>query len=503
MYYSWANLKDRSECLVVPQELRPRVLYYCHDSRGSGHLGQKKTLDRLKQRFYWYGMSKDSDICVKQCSNCNKNKKGNRNPRSGLETYHAGYPMERVHLDILGPINPRSKSGSAYILVMVCQFTKWVELAALPAQNAELTADAFLKHFVVTFGCPLEVHTDQGRNFQSDLFQAFCKVLEITKTRTTPYRPSSNGQVEVFNKVILQMIRSYVSRGLKDWDEHLPLISMALHSMKNNSTGFSANMLMLGKEVIQPIDLILGLSKPTPLDQPTWVADLTSNLSKIHILAREKIGETQLRQKRDYDLRVFERSFKEGDVVYLRDSSTKIGISSKIRPPWIGPYLVVRARPPVYALQGRRKVQFVHHDRIKPCNDSSFPLWLQRKRHTLLNTRPMDDVEGQDKEPDRPGEDSFPNGGLFDPDQTLLFDPDQTLPYMLGDDPYITLPMLFGDNSFSDDRHLVEDTSGTANIPPGDSESDFDVEASNIHDPSEPRTTRAGRKTKLPARFRD
>lgn len=503
LYYSWANLKDRSECLVVPQELRPRVLYYCHDSRGSGHLGQKKTLDRLKQRFYWYGMSKDSDIYVKQCSNCNKNKKGNRNPRSGLETYHAGYPMERVHLDILGPINPRSKSGSAYILVMVDQFTKWVELAALPAQNAELTADAFLRHFVVTFGCPLEVHTDQGRNFQSDLFQAFCKVLEITKTRTTPYRPSSNGQVEVFNKVILQMIRSYVSRGLKDWDEHLPLISMALHSMKNKSTGFSANMLMLGREVIQPIDLILGLSKPTPLDPPTWVANLTSNLSKIHILAREKIGETQLRQKRDYDLRVFERSFKEGDVVYLRDSSTKIGISSKIRPPWIGPYLVVRARPPVYALQGRRKVQFVHHDRIKPCNDSSFPLWLQRKRHTLLNTRPMDDVESQDKEPDGPGEDSFPNGGLFDPDQTLLFDPDQTLPYMLGDDPDITLPMLFGDNSFPDDRHLVEDTSGTANIPPGDSESDFDVEASNIHDPSEPRTTRAGRKTKLPARFRD
>ena len=82
---------------------------------------------------------------------------------------------------------------------MVDQFTKWVELAALPAQNAELTAKAFLKHFVVTFGCPLEVHTDQGKKFTSDLFLAFCKLMGITKTRTTPYHPAGNGQCEVFN----------------------------------------------------------------------------------------------------------------------------------------------------------------------------------------------------------------------------------------------------------------------------------------------------------------
>ena len=100
-------------------------------------------------------MSKYSDIYVKQCSNCNKNKKGNRLPRSAFETYQAGYPMERVHLDILGRINPRSKSGSTYILVMVGQFTKWAELVQLPAKNAELTTAAFFKHFVLTFGCPL------------------------------------------------------------------------------------------------------------------------------------------------------------------------------------------------------------------------------------------------------------------------------------------------------------------------------------------------------------
>ena len=118
-------------------------------------------------------MSRDSDPYVKQCSVCNTNKKGNRTYRSVLECFHAWYPMERVHIDILGPINPKTKSGSSYILVMIDQFTKWAELAALQPQNAQLTAKAFLSHFVTTFGCPLEVHTDQGRSLRVIYFRHF------------------------------------------------------------------------------------------------------------------------------------------------------------------------------------------------------------------------------------------------------------------------------------------------------------------------------------------
>ena len=64
-------------------------------------------------------------------------KRGKGRIEVAWSVFHARYPMERVHLDILGPINPKTKSGSSYILVMIDQFTEWVELAALPAQNAE------------------------------------------------------------------------------------------------------------------------------------------------------------------------------------------------------------------------------------------------------------------------------------------------------------------------------------------------------------------------------
>ena len=467
LYYLWSypETGTSKQCLVVPNELRSQVLHFCHNSKECGHLGEDKTLNRLKGRFYWYGMARDSNLHVKQCATCNRSKKGNRTARSPLGSYHAGYPMERVHLDIVGPFH-KSKSGNRYILVMVDQFTKWVELAALPEYNAQLTAKSVLQHFIATFGCPLEIHTDCGKNFESNLFKAFCDVFEIAKTRTTPYHPSGNGQCEIFNRTILQMIRSYISKGLKDWDEHLPLIAMALHSMKNPSTGFSANMLMLGRETIQPIDLLLGLNTQHSRELHEWVQELMSNLSSVHALAREKIGQTQLRQKRDYDLKLLVNTYNVGDVVYLRDSATKVGISKKLTSPWIGPFVVVDVRPPLYLIEGKKKSQLVHHDRLKPCNDSDFPLWLQRRRHSLLESLPinMDEEEEEQVEP---------------MDESFSVDLDATLPYMMGESE--ELDSVASEAGLTDDSASVDPEVVPTVIPA--------------------RQSRTGRLLKRPARF--
>ena len=93
---------------------------------------------------------------------------------------------------------------------------------------------------------PTIVHTDQGRNFTSQLFQDLCRYLEVAKTRTTPYRPNSNGQVERYNRMILSYIRCFLAGEEKEWDQHLAILGMRLRSTVNRTTGFTANMLMLG-----------------------------------------------------------------------------------------------------------------------------------------------------------------------------------------------------------------------------------------------------------------
>ncbi len=168
LYHRWEEDLLRSITLVVPKKLREEVLKWSHDSPVAGHFGQPKTYQRLRQRFTWHNMVQASKMYVESCSVCNASKKPARHARAGLGRYHAGFPMERVHPDILGPF-VESRHGNKYILSMVDQFSKWIELAAIPDQTAEVIAQRFLTHFVTTFGCPIEVHTDQGRNFTSNL----------------------------------------------------------------------------------------------------------------------------------------------------------------------------------------------------------------------------------------------------------------------------------------------------------------------------------------------
>jgi len=116
---------------------------------------------------------------------------------------------------------------------------------------------------------------------------------------------------------------------------------------------------------------------------------------------------------RDYDLRIVQHAYQEGDLVYKLDSSSKIGQSSKLRSPWMGPFLVIGSRPPLYRIQGKKKEYVVHHDRLKRCHERHIPLWLRRLRHDLFNTT-MPNLEQSGIDPDEtlPYCDSFPLLGL-------------------------------------------------------------------------------------------
>ncbi|CAG2197984.1 unnamed protein product [Mytilus edulis] len=124
--------------------------------------------------------------------------------------------------------------------------------------TAEEVAEIFVSQFVSRFGVPKQLHTDRGTQFESKLFQDLCSRLKIDKTRTTAMHPQSDGMVERLNRTLEDILSKYVTKHQKDWDEHLQLALMAYRSSDHESTGFSPSMLMFGREIELPIDLIFG-----------------------------------------------------------------------------------------------------------------------------------------------------------------------------------------------------------------------------------------------------
>ena len=193
-------------------------------------------------------------------------------------------------------------------------------------------------------------------------------MLDIVKTRTTPYRPCSNGQVERFNRLILQIIRCFIKDDQKSWDEYLPFVGAAIRAMQNRQTGYSANFMMFGRELTMPADLVF--KSPTIDTQhdnaPEFVKRLYKVMQEAHQIARERLKSTQFRQKKTYDVKLRQSTYSSGDLVYKLDSSAKAGVCRKLQSPWIGPFLVIDVKKfPLLKIRGQRKEETVHHDRVK------------------------------------------------------------------------------------------------------------------------------------------
>ena len=118
-----------------------------------------------------------------------------------MKQFNVGAPLERVAVDVLGPL-PTSSSGNKYILILGDYFTKWVEAYPLENQQAVTVAEVIVKELISRFGVPLQLHSDQGRNFEAELFQRMCELLGINKTRTTALHPQVDGMVERFNRTL-------------------------------------------------------------------------------------------------------------------------------------------------------------------------------------------------------------------------------------------------------------------------------------------------------------
>ncbi|GFX65955.1 retrovirus-related Pol polyprotein from transposon 412 [Trichonephila clavipes] len=354
--------------LVLPRSRIPEVLKELHGSPTGGHFGVMKTLHRVRERFCWGKVRADVEQWCKSCDACSARKGPKIRSRGKLHRYNVGAPFERIAFDILGPL-PRTASGNKYLLVVIDYFTKWPEVYPIPDQEAPTVAEAVVQHWISRYGVPLQLHSDQGRNFVSAVLKGVCELLGIDKTKTTPLHPQSDGMVERFNRTILNNLSLMVSKNQQDWDQKVPLFLLAYRSAVHETTGYSPSQMLFGRDLRLPCDLLFGRPPDTPSSPEEYVQNLQARFEDVHNLARERINLRTEKMKTRYDTKATGHQFKEGDKVWFYNPTRRKGLSPKLQSHWDGPYTILKIINDV-VIRIRKstnsKPRVVHYDRLAP-----------------------------------------------------------------------------------------------------------------------------------------
>ena len=324
-----------------------------------------------------------------RCDSCASIKPPLKSLKAPLGAMTIGAPVDRLGTDLLGPL-PLTPRGNRHILVVTDYFTKWVEIFAVPDQTAETCAEVILNEVIACYGCPYEIHSDQGRNYESRIFSELCLLLEVRKTRTSPGNSRCNGQAERFNRTLIRMIKAYLKGEQTNWDRNLGCFAAAYRASQHESTGLTPNLLMLGREVRLPSEVMFGSGTSLPGEEITsygeYVDTLRSRMQMAHEIARKHLTSTAQKQKQDYDFKVHLKRYQAGDLVWVLSENTQLNLTPKLRRPYEGPYLVLKQiNDLIYLIQFNQegKRQIVHHNRLKPYEGTAKLKWANKAIKSL------------------------------------------------------------------------------------------------------------------------
>jgi hypothetical protein len=232
----WKQATDRFKNFrpYVPHgNLRKTIMKAFHNDVLAGHGGVTKTLQRIKSRFYWPGMTKEITQYVRKCP-CNLNKGGKVTRHAPLNPIKIGKPFESWVIDHI--VMPKSDLGHEYILTMIDRFTKMVELVPTKTKAMEEVVKHFKDRILLRWGVPQSVLADNA--FKGD-FKALCKENGIRLDHNLPYQHTTMGLVERTNRTINETLRNYVNNERNNWDEFIREIQFAINSGLASSHSFT------------------------------------------------------------------------------------------------------------------------------------------------------------------------------------------------------------------------------------------------------------------------
>ena len=362
--------------IVVPTVHRREVLELAHDLPVSGHLGVRKTYNRVLQHFFWPGLKRDVAKWCKECHTCQLGGKPNQNiPQAPLHPIPAfDEPFSHIIIDCVGPL-PKTKSQNEYLLTIMCSSTRFPEAIPLRSIKTNTILRALIKFFTL-FGLPKSIQSDQGTNFMAHAFQQVMNQLGIKQYKSSAYHPESQGALERFHQTLKTMIKMYCIENSKDWDEGVHLLLFAVRESVQESLGFSPFELVFGHAVRGPLLLLKEKwldEDPEKISVLKYVATFKDRLFRAGQIAKRNLQESQSKIKVWYDRKAKSRCFKPGDRVLVLFPV----VGNPLQAKYSGPYKVVKKISDTNYLvktPGRRKeTQVCHINMLKAYHEKPKP----------------------------------------------------------------------------------------------------------------------------------
>ena len=311
--------------VIIPPQGRKLVLEELHVS----HPGIERMKRLARSYVWWPGLDSDIEQKVKLCIPCQSNRKMPMSaPMHPWEWPRS--PWSRVHIDYIGPF-----LGKMFLLI-VDSHSKWLEVHVTTNATTATTIEKLQTTFA-GFGLPDVLVSDNGPAFSSDEFKVFLKQNGIQHILTPPYHPASNGLAERYVQVFKDGMKKVTEGTI---ESRVARVLARYRVTPQSTTGTSPAELMFERKLHTKLDLL----KPT-----------------LDVSVRQK----QAKQKASHDYHARNRSFAEGDSVYVHNHAGS--------PKWIPGFIVEKTGPVSYLVQLKASQQQLcrHQDHIRLRLDES------------------------------------------------------------------------------------------------------------------------------------
>jgi len=347
--------------LVVPERYRSQLLRIAHDLPFSGHLGARKTEQRLKALFYWPKMQTMIRQYVRSCKQCQMvaPKRGSdRAPLQPLEIMHT-HAFDDVTVDVMGGQLPISSKGNKYVMLIVCNVSKWVHGIPLRNLRAETIADKLIEFFCI-YGIPRVIRGDNFSSFRSQLLTKIRQRLGIDARYSAPFHYQSHGAIERVNLTVENMLRKYIHQNPRRWDDLLPFLLFALREVPHSSTGYSPAELVFGRRLRGLLNVARETwtsgdpaEKQLNMSTTRYMEQLEQKIKSALEVAKENVAVAQQTMKKNYDKLSSVRQLEPGEMALVLLPTS----GNKLLSAWNGPFKVLRkCENNNYEIQiGRRK----------------------------------------------------------------------------------------------------------------------------------------------------